>query len=143
MELHQARCETNPSPGCEHAVPTIRAELITRTIAETNVAILNIPPPFLSGHHQLGVKESLCSSSDVDRTARPHAHRTRPLVQSHSAAARHVTMATGESREVGRVVQSAARIHGRRNGGEDTLSTVGRKGGREGGREGGRGRYCV
>ena len=33
------RCEDKPSPACEHAVPSSRAELLIRTIAETNMAL--------------------------------------------------------------------------------------------------------
>ena len=32
-------CEDKPSPACEHAVPCSRAELLIRTIAETNMAL--------------------------------------------------------------------------------------------------------
>ena len=34
MDLHQARCEAEPSPASEHGVPTIRTELLIRTIVE-------------------------------------------------------------------------------------------------------------
>ncbi len=33
------RYEYKPSPACEHAVPSSRAELLIRTIAETNMAL--------------------------------------------------------------------------------------------------------
>ena len=33
------RCEDKPSPACEHAVSSSRAELLTRKIAETNMAL--------------------------------------------------------------------------------------------------------
>ena len=33
------RCDDKPSPACEHAVPSSRAELLIRTIAETNMAL--------------------------------------------------------------------------------------------------------
>ena len=33
MDLGQTRCEDKPSPACEHAVPSSRAELLIRTIA--------------------------------------------------------------------------------------------------------------
>ena len=36
MDLHQTRCEDKPSPACEHAVSSSRAELLSRTIAETS-----------------------------------------------------------------------------------------------------------
>ena len=45
MDLHQARCEAKPSPACEHAVPTIRAELLIRTIAETNMTLWTFGRP--------------------------------------------------------------------------------------------------
>ena len=35
MDIGQARCEDQPSPACEHAVPSSRAEMLIRTIAET------------------------------------------------------------------------------------------------------------
>ena len=40
MDFHQTRCEDKPSPACEHAVPSSRAELLIRTIAETNTVDL-------------------------------------------------------------------------------------------------------
>ena len=39
MDFHQTRCEDKPSLACEHAVPSSRAELLIRTIAETNMAL--------------------------------------------------------------------------------------------------------
>ena len=33
------RCEDKPSPACEHTVPSSGAELLIRTIAETNMAL--------------------------------------------------------------------------------------------------------
>ena len=39
MDLHQIRCEDKPSPACEHTVPTSRAALLIRTIAEANMAL--------------------------------------------------------------------------------------------------------
>ena len=41
------RCEDKPSPACEHAVPTTssRAELLIRTIAETNMAMWALGKP--------------------------------------------------------------------------------------------------
>ena len=39
MDLGKARYEDTPSPACEHTVPSSRAELIIRTISETNVAL--------------------------------------------------------------------------------------------------------
>ena len=41
MDLHQARCEDKPSPACEHAVPSSRAEMLIRTITETKFNMVN------------------------------------------------------------------------------------------------------
>ena len=38
MDFCQASCEDKPSPASDHAVSSSRAELLTRTIAETNMA---------------------------------------------------------------------------------------------------------
>ena len=45
MDLHLTRCENKPSPACEHTVPSSssRAELLIRTIAETNMAMWSGP----------------------------------------------------------------------------------------------------
>ena len=40
MDFHQTRCEDKPSLACEHAVPSSRAELLIRTVAETNTVDL-------------------------------------------------------------------------------------------------------
>ena len=54
MDLYQTRCEDKPSPACEHniyiyiyiyIVPTSRAELLIRTIAETNMALWTFGRP--------------------------------------------------------------------------------------------------
>ena len=37
--LQQPRCEDKPSPACGHTVPNSRAELLIRTIPETNMAL--------------------------------------------------------------------------------------------------------
>ena len=37
MDLGQTRCEDKPSPACEHAVPSSRAEMLIRTISETKI----------------------------------------------------------------------------------------------------------
>ena len=39
LDLHKARCEGKPSLACEHAVPSSRAEVLIRTIAETNMGL--------------------------------------------------------------------------------------------------------
>ena len=39
MDIGKARYEDKPSPACEHTVPISRAELLIRTIAETNMAL--------------------------------------------------------------------------------------------------------
>ena len=39
MDLGQARCEDKPSPACENAVTSSGAELLIRTIAETNMVL--------------------------------------------------------------------------------------------------------
>ena len=45
MDFHQTRCEDKPSLACEHAVPSSRAELLIRTIAETNMALWTFGRP--------------------------------------------------------------------------------------------------
>ena len=45
MDLHQARCEARLSPACEHAFPSSRAEMLIRTIAETNMALWTLGRP--------------------------------------------------------------------------------------------------
>ena len=45
IDLDKARYEDTPSPACEHAVPSSRAELLIRTIAETMLA----PCAFFAG----------------------------------------------------------------------------------------------
>ena len=45
MDLHQARCADKLSPACEHKVPSSRAELLIRTIAETNMALWTFGTP--------------------------------------------------------------------------------------------------
>ena len=52
MDLWQAGCEDMPSPACEHAVPSSKAgiyninnDMLTRTIAETNMALWALDRP--------------------------------------------------------------------------------------------------
>ena len=45
MDLCQARCEDKPSPASEHAISSSRGELLTRTIAETNMALWALDRP--------------------------------------------------------------------------------------------------
>ena len=41
MDLGHARREDKPSPACEHAVPSSRAEMLIRIIAETKCNMVN------------------------------------------------------------------------------------------------------
>ena len=41
MDLGQARCEYKRSPACELGVPSSRAEMLIRTIAETKFNMVN------------------------------------------------------------------------------------------------------
>ena len=39
MDLHLARCENKPSPACEIRVPSSIADMLIRTISDTNMGL--------------------------------------------------------------------------------------------------------